>query len=146
MMRSTTLTHEFVEYIPSDLQDGMLYVSMMYATAVHKCCCGCGNKVVTPISPTDWQLLFNGVAVSLYPSIGNWSLDCRSHYWIEENRVIWAGQWTQARIDAGRAYDRLAKQRYHASSQTKPDSTTETVKVEEQKKSLWQKMLSLWPF
>ncbi len=55
-MRRTSVNHEFVEFIPSELQEGVLYVSVQYATAVHQCACGCGNKVVTPISPVDWQL------------------------------------------------------------------------------------------
>ena len=71
-MRRTSIDHEFVEFIPSELQEAVLYVSIPYATAVHQCACGCGNKVVTPISPVDWQLLFDGETVSLTPSIGNW--------------------------------------------------------------------------
>jgi hypothetical protein len=38
--------------------------------------------------------------VSLDPSIGNWSFPCRSHYWIRNNKVRWAENWSQARIDA----------------------------------------------
>ena len=29
-----------------------------------------GNKVVTPISPADWQLFYDGDTVSVTPSIG----------------------------------------------------------------------------
>jgi len=70
-MRRTSIEHEFVEFIPSELKEGVLYVSVQYATAVHKCACGCGNKVVTPISPVDWQLLFDGDSVSLTPSMAH---------------------------------------------------------------------------
>ena len=52
------LTHEFVEFIPDVIEDWKIYVSIDYATAVHKCCCGCGKEVVTPLSPTDWKLIF----------------------------------------------------------------------------------------
>ena len=83
------LTPEFVEFIPEKIQDGRLYISMKYATAVHKCCCGCGNEVVTPFSPSDWHLLFDGEKVSLHPSIGNWNFKCRSHYFIRNNNIIW---------------------------------------------------------
>jgi len=106
------LAHEFVEFIPNVLEDGKIYVSMEYATVVHKCCCGCGKEVVTPLSPTDWKLIFNGKAISLHPSVGNWSFPCRSHYWIRDNTVMWAEQWSQARIDANRAHDRWMKERY----------------------------------
>lgn len=88
-MRHTSLTHEFVEYVPAVLVEGVLYVSLRFATVVHLCPCGCGNKVVTPLSPADWHLLFDGEVVSLTPSIGNWSLPCKSHYWIRLDRVRW---------------------------------------------------------
>lgn len=83
-MRRRTLTHQFVEFIPDQLQEGILYVSLQYATAAHICCCGCGEEVITPFSPSDWQLTFDGVTITLSPSIGNWSFACRSHYWIRE--------------------------------------------------------------
>jgi Family of unknown function (DUF6527) len=84
------LIHKFVKSVPETLEQGVLYVSVEYATAIHKCCCGCGNEVVTPLSPKDWKLTFDGETVSLYPSIGNWNFGCRSHYWITKNRVEWA--------------------------------------------------------
>lgn len=112
MKRETALTHEFVEYIPKELEPGRLYVCMPFATVVHKCCCGCGHEVVTPLSPTDWTLLFDGESISLDPSIGNWSFNCQSHYWIRRNKVQWAPRWSRRQIDAGRAGDGLAKDRY----------------------------------
>lgn len=118
MKRQTTLKHEFVEYIPDELQDGTLYVSMPFATVAHKCCCGCGNEVVTPLSPTDWKLIFDGKSISLDPSIGNWSFACRSHYWIRDGKVRWAGMWSKEEIDAGRAKDRLAKEMYFKNATT----------------------------
>ncbi len=30
-----------------------LYISIPYVTAAHKCPCGCGEEIVTPLSPTD---------------------------------------------------------------------------------------------
>jgi hypothetical protein len=107
------LTPEFIELAPPELKEGVLYISMVYGSAIHKCCCGCGSKVVTPFSPTDWQLLFDGETISLTPSIGNWSFKCRSHYVITRNRVEWASRWTRRQIHAGRAQDRAAKERYH---------------------------------
>lgn len=112
MKRRTKIVHEFVEFIPSTREDGVVYISIPYATAVHNCCCGCGSKVVTPLSPTDWKLTFDGETISLSPSIGNWSFDCKSHYWIVRNRIKWARQWSQEKIEAGRTYDRLAKETY----------------------------------
>ena len=87
------IDYEFVDHIPNTLNEGVLYVSIPFATAVHKCCCGCENEVVTPFSPSDWQMTFDGKSVSLHPSIGNWGLDCQSHYRISRNRVVWDRLW-----------------------------------------------------
>lgn len=114
MTKAAQLQHIFVEHIPENLEEGRLYVSMQFGTVVHKCCCGCGEEVVTPLAPTDWKLTFDGESVSLYPSIGNWSFDCRSHYWIKGNRVAWAGQCSQGEVEAGRRSDRLKKRQHFA--------------------------------
>jgi hypothetical protein len=111
-MKQERLTHEFVESFPEELEEGTLYVSMPYATVAHKCCCGCGNNVITPLSPTDWTLIFDGRKITLDPSIGNWSFPCRSHYWIKGGRVQWSKQWSQEEIAAGRAHDRSQKEQY----------------------------------
>src|SRR5436190_12831832 len=113
MKRQATLTHEFVEYIPDDLKEGTVYVCVAFATAVHRCCCGCGKEVVTPLSPTDWQLRFDGRSVSLYPSIGNWGFPCQSHYWIEHNQVKTAQKWSKRQISLGRAQDARMKEHFY---------------------------------
>lgn len=79
----------FVTSVPRTLEPGMLYVSMEFGTAVHACCCGCGEQVVTPLTPNDWSLLYDGQGVSLWPSIGNWNMQCRSHYLIQRNEIVW---------------------------------------------------------
>ena len=56
---------------------------MRYATAVHLCCCGCKREVVTPLSPAQWRLTFDGENVSLHPSIGSGALPSRSHYFLK---------------------------------------------------------------
>lgn len=89
-MTPINVTHKFVEFIPSRLDAGVIYVSIPYATAVHLCASGCGNKVVTPIGRDDWHLLFDGETISLTPSIGNGEYPCRSHYWIRNDQVVWA--------------------------------------------------------
>lgn len=78
-------------------------MSIYYTTAVHLCACGCGSEVVTPLSPFDWKLLFNGETLSLTPSIGNWGFLCQSHYWIRNNGVYWARKWTIDEIRESRA-------------------------------------------
>ncbi len=73
----TRLGPEFVTTMPESLLPGVLYVSMEYATVIHLCACGCGSEAVTPLSPTDWSMRYDGVAVTLHPSVGNWSFPCR---------------------------------------------------------------------
>lgn len=109
-----TISHKFVKLIPDQLENGILYISIKYCTAIHKCCCGCQEEVVTPLSPTDWQLTFNGESISLYPSIGNWNFDCKSHYWITNNRVEWERKWSRKEINAGRRQDYLNKREYYS--------------------------------
>jgi Family of unknown function (DUF6527) len=120
MSKVIALTEEFVDFIPDTLEEGMLYISIAYATVVHKCCCGCGREVVTPLSPTDWKLIFDGKTVSLDPSIGNWNFPCKSHYWIRNNGVRWSSRWSREEIEHGRSRDRLAKERYFATEESKP--------------------------
>jgi len=43
------ITHKFVEFIPEKIEEGVLYISIQYCTAIHNCVCGCGNEVVTPL-------------------------------------------------------------------------------------------------
>ncbi|MFH1745030.1 MAG: DUF6527 family protein [bacterium] len=107
------MKHKFVKNIPEFLEDGIIYISIDYSTVAHKCCCGCGNEIITPLSPTDWQLIFDGETISLYPSIGNWNLLCKSHYWITNNRIEWSKKWTDKKIYEGRHLDNLNKKRHY---------------------------------
>jgi hypothetical protein len=135
-----TLRHEFVEFIPDAIEEGRIYVSIDYATAVHKCACGCGKEVVTPLSPTDWKLIFDGKTVSLDPSIGNWGFMCRSHYWVRNDRAIWAEDWSQARVDANRAHDRRAKDKYYGTD-SEEEATTPKVETPAAAPPWWRKLL-----
>lgn len=111
------LEHRFTDVIPDKLTPGILYVSMEYATASHSCCCGCGEEVVTPFTPTDWRMEFDGETISLSPSVGSWTLACRSHYVIKRGRVIEARPWSNEQIEAERRRDRHAKARHYGTTQ-----------------------------
>ena len=100
------LRHETVEFVPERLAPGVLYVSRRFSTASHLCCCGCGLEVVTPLNPARWRVNEIGGGVSLHPSVGNWSFDCRSHYWIEGGSVLWAGAMSPELVARVRAGDR----------------------------------------
>lgn len=113
-MKLDAVKPQFVEFVPKVLEPGVLYISERYKTASHLCACGCGEKVVTPLSPVEWQLRNEGGLVSLHPSIGNWNYACRSHYWIRRNRIAWSGGMTQQQIARVQARDRADKSRYVA--------------------------------
>ena len=135
------LQHKFVEFIPDTIDDGILYISIHYCTAIHKCVCGCGNEVVTPISPSDWKLTFNGKAVSLHPSIGNWNFDCRSHYWIKNNEIKYASSWTEKEIRVGRKND-LQRKKEHFKL---PENLQEEIGTPENKKfAIWEMISNLF--
>jgi hypothetical protein len=132
--------HEFVEHFPDRAEDGIIYISITFATAMHRCCCGCGNQVITPLSPNGWTLIFNGKTISLEPSIGNWSFPCQSHYWIIRNRVEWARRWSRDEIAAGRASEDRAGQRSHVT--TAPARNDETRRKKPAKH--WWHKLTMW--
>lgn len=112
-MTKRTITHEFVEFIPREMESGKLYISLPYGATSHLCLCGCGAEVVTPLSPVGWTLSYDGVAVSLTPSIGSWDLPCQSHYYIDKGAVIWARKMNAAEISAVKRRDRHDVERYY---------------------------------
>lgn len=138
----------FVEFIPEELEDGKIYISQIYATAVHNCC-ACGeHKVVTPLSDTGWKLIVDRGLVTLYPSIGNWSFPCQSHYWIKRNRVHWSFQMSKLEIEAGRHIDAELKQQYFQADSTSTDHNELPGKRRQDpntRETLWH-MLKKWLF
>ena len=136
------IKHEFVEFIPDQLEPWTVCVSIRFATATHLCVCGCGNKVVTPIRPTDWTLIFDGKTVSLDPSIGNWSFPCQSHYWIRNNKVKWAPKWSRKQIERVRVRDEMARQQYYGGrdeSIAATDINSAAPPTETPRGSLWKR-------
>ena len=109
------LRHKFVDVIPEDIEEGVVYISIEYATVIHNCCCGCGNEVVTPLSPAQWSLIFDGDTISLEPSIGNWNYECKSHYIIKKNKVIWLSLYTPDEISLAKQKDELDNINYFRS-------------------------------
>lgn len=140
-MRHATITPRYVEFIPEELEDGMLYISEKYSTAVHKCCCGCGEEVVTPLSPVNWRLQKERATVSLVPSIGNWTLKCKSHYVISRNKVEWAAPFSEKQIRRVRERDHRDRLRYakaHAAGQRGTASDTSLLD------RIWRALKRLW--
>ncbi len=125
MRRLKRVSHRFVENLPKVLDEAVVYISVEFATAAHRCCCGCGNEVVTPLNPKDWALIFDGETISLDPSIGNWSFPCQSHYWIERGRVYWARVWTKEEIAENRSAHLALGERGEVSGERRDDGDDE---------------------
>jgi hypothetical protein len=129
MNRINEVTFDMVDLLPSELADGVVYVSLEHRAIVHKCCCGCGERVVLNLSPAGWKVTLDGETISLCPSVGNGSLDCNSHYWIRNDRVEWSAPMT--------------------ASETKRAQTSGRSEVAKHfeppvKKSIWQRVTTRW--
>lgn len=97
--RLKAITPEFVEYIPREGKDlilGIVYISMKHKMVVYRCPCRCGGLAEFMLDPIRFRMKYDGANVSFYPSIGISYLECRSHYWIRDNRIRWCaplGDW-----------------------------------------------------
>lgn len=69
MSRIDRLQHRFVNSFPDNPESGVLYIALDFVTMSHLCCCGCGQEVITPLSPNDWKMIFDGQSITLHPSI-----------------------------------------------------------------------------
>jgi hypothetical protein len=103
---------EAVEFMPAQLESGVLYVSKKYRTAAHLCACGCGEKVRTQLGDLGWSLTKGRSGPTLYPSIGNWQKPCRSHYFIRDGRVLWQRNWTDEEVLRGRWAEEVRRDAY----------------------------------
>tara|TARA_B100000378_G_scaffold240756_1_gene209237 strand:+ start:338 stop:775 length:438 start_codon:yes stop_codon:yes gene_type:complete len=140
--------HRFVDFMPDIIDDGILYISLDYGTVIHKCPCGCGSEVNTPLTPTGWKMIYNGEAISLKPSVGNWSFDCKSHYWITNNEVEWSLKWSDETIREVRAAEDSEREEYYnkIDSQNLDENLSDSVQLPKQEpaKKSWLKKLIFW--
>jgi len=142
MLKHKHLDHQFVRHMPDELSPGILYISMEYATASHLCCCGCRKEVVTPFAPAQWRMTFDGDAVSLHPSVGNWLLNCRSHYIISAGKVVDAGPWSDAQIAAGIAHDGRARTAMFDHAGRAPAEPPQVLPSPAAKKGVWTRFIT----
>lgn len=140
MLKNHRLEHHFVRHLPEVLEPGLLYISMEYATASHLCCCGCGEEVVTPFTPAQWKMTFDGETVSLNPSVGNWLLRCRSHYVIHNDKVIEAEPWSDEQIAAGLAHDKADRIVMFDKIESPSAKVAEPPPMTVGKKSIWARL------
>ena len=90
--RLKAITPVFVEYIPTEGKDlilGIVFISMKHNMVVYRCPCGCGGLSEFMLDPIRFRMEYDGSSVTFYPSIGISYLECRSHYWIRNNRIEW---------------------------------------------------------
>ena len=148
MKPEIVLAYEFVEHIPEELKERMLYISKTHGTAAHKCCCGCGREVVTPLSPTGWQLTFDGqvgFALPLYRKLEPALPVSLLHH--EEQGDLGAAmdEGTDCQGTSGRRA--RAKERYYAEAQSPPApqelSSVPPPTGGQPRESLWQ-MIQRW--
>lgn len=111
-MKIQRLRLEKVEFMPKELVPGVLYVAEKYGAAAHLCACGCGRKIRTPLGPTSWKLSEDEGGPSLWPSVGNWQQECKSHYIIENGNIVECGRWTDEEIRSGRMREQESAQAY----------------------------------
>lgn len=112
IVRTAHFQPEFVDAFPDALETGIFYISLGYDTCAHLCACGCGAEVVTPLSPAQWAFTYDGENITMQPSVGNWALDCGSHYVISRGRVRWVAQFSSDEIARNRVRDRAALEDY----------------------------------
>ena len=114
---------QLVRFMPKELEQGVLYVSEEFGAAAHRCACGCGAKIRTPLGPTEWSVEETSAGPTLRPSVGNWQQACQSHYLITRGEVMWVRSWTSEEIADGRRreedrrreyYEALGRKRAHA--------------------------------
>jgi hypothetical protein len=82
---------KFVEEIPSEIEEGVIYISRRYKIATHLCACGCKQKTVTPLGVGEWNLTESNNQVTLRPSVGNFAGEnpYHAHYYITNNKIEW---------------------------------------------------------
>jgi len=89
--------------------------------------------VVTPLTPVDWAVIYDGQSISLFPSIGRHDAPCRSHYWIRDNGVIWSDTWSRDKVNSLKRHETGLRDQYFGFEQdrlrqlggSKPDKAPE---------------------
>jgi hypothetical protein len=145
-MRLQSIEPVFVEFVPEKLAPGKLYISLEYNTASHLCACGCGFEVVTILGPADSTLTTIKRGVSISTSIGNSNFPCKSHYWIENNQILWASKMTPRLTALSRAKDKAAKARLYcdapgAESPSPPGKAAPAPASPNKRKPWWQRLI-----
>lgn len=77
-----------VPEIPSQYEEGKVYISKNRDWIAHNCLCGCGSFIMLPVNqnPQGWQLeVDDNNKISLIGSILQY--ECKAHYIITKNKA-----------------------------------------------------------
>lgn len=91
MTKLYEITPEWCDSFPKPHAPVVLYTRTM-EVALHACPCGCGKDVVTPLdsgAQPGWSLRVADDRVTLTPSVHCTGFECRSHYFIRDNKIEW---------------------------------------------------------
>ncbi len=86
-MKLTTLQLKYVDYIPVEREEGILYLCQEYHVSCHRCPCGCGKDVILDHNRWEYSILSDTITVR--PSVWSFNLPCKSHYFITNNQIEW---------------------------------------------------------
>lgn len=64
------------------------------------------------VKPQDWSLEIKGERPTVCPSVGNRLLDCKSHYYIRDGRIIWLAPMTEREVERSLCRDEEHRERY----------------------------------
>lgn len=59
------------------------------------CPCGCGKEIYLTskewcdVRGKNWSILEKDGKVTLWPSVNATGFECKSHFWIKDNKVVW---------------------------------------------------------
>lgn len=139
--RQLRYKHEFVDVVPDEIEEGVLYVSVKYKSVSHLCMCGCGEKVAFRLAPERFGIKFDGKAVSLSPSVGNSNFACRSHYWLEHGEVVWLPPLNDRQIErARRNAHRVTSGPSRRSTEFEDEYATDEVEEPTPSSSVWDRV------
>lgn len=128
-----TIAPKFVDRVPSEIEEGIIYISTSVNIGIHLCPCGCKTEIVTPFDPTEWKFTYDGETISLDPSVGVWGAECKSHYWIKRNQIKWSRTYSESEIYGVRNQERSENYSYYR----------ENKKYSKQEKNWFKKLLNL---
>jgi hypothetical protein len=92
------------DIFPTELEQGIFYVSREYNTTAHLCASGCGFRVVLPLGKGGWTI-GDEQTLTVSPSVH--VPKCNSHYWIRNGGIQWARQLSADEIQKFGATDQL---------------------------------------